>query len=438
MDSLNERDARDPEKEETFTRRRLFGLGSKASLSSAEVRLDQIEGQVTEFLGSNTSVTRRQLLKAGGVAGLGFAGFATGLAACADKSTPSLSSVASSQSSQGAATGAPGATPACSAASGASGLGPSRKIVWAIAAIGDWNLPVDVGFYDAATALGWDYSKVGVPLAQYSAEAQVNVLEQAILLKPDVLVTDWWVKGEADPLKKAQAAGIYVMSNDADNFPDDRKGLGISWVGSNFRQNGYQLGVKLLDTVTQAGKTTGTFLFGVASPGNANVEDRGKGIDDAVQAWNKANGTTFTYERFPDQAGGDAATSSGLYTAKLTQLGSNLVAASGDATAWPSIIISTLKAKGYTPGQIVLGGFRADPPALSGIQDGWIVASADESFYPFGFVTTMLAWQYLERGVAPSDSTFGGGLIDASNLAAIQQREATIQALAKQYGVKLT
>jgi len=359
-------------------------------------------------------LTRRQLLTAGSVAGLGALAVASGLEACTTSSQPTAS------------------------VSGSTSAGKKRTIVWAIAAIGDWNLPVDVGFNDAARLIGWQYTKVGLPLAQYSAENQVNVLERAILTKPDVLVTDWWVKGEVDPLNKAQQAGIFCMACDADNFPDDRNKLGIAWVGSDFRANGHALGLRLAAEVSKKGKTSGTFLFGVASPGNANVEDRGKGINDAVLEWNQAHGTSFTYERFPDQAGGDASVSSGLYSAKVTQLGPKLVAAAGDATAFPSIIISTLQAKGFTPGQITLGAFRADPPAINGMKNGWIVASADESFYPFGYVTTMLAWQYFERGMQPSDYKTGGGLIDSTNLSAIQAREARIQQLAKDYAVKLS
>jgi len=358
--------------------------------------------------------TRRRLITATGVAGLGALAMASGLGACTTNSTQT------------------------GAAASSAGTGKKRKIVWAIAAIGDWNLPVDVGFNDAARLIGWDYTKVGLPLAQYSAENQVNVLERAVLTKPDVLVTDWWVKGEADPLAKAQQAGIFCMACDADNFPEDRTKLGIAWVGSDFRANGHALGLRLAAEVIKKGKTSGTFLFGVASPGNANVEDRGKGINDAVQEWNQTHGTSFTYERFPDQAAGEASVSSGLYSAKITQLGSKLVAAAGDATSWPTIIINTLKAKGFSAGQVTLGAFRADPPAINGLKDGWITASADESFYPFGYVTTMLAWQYFERGMQPSDYKTGGGLIDSTNLAAIEAREAKIQQLAKEYKVKLS
>src|SRR5262245_63241669 len=126
---------------------------------------------------SDRRVSRRGLLKAGGMAGLGAAALASGI------STQTVLAAVR-----------PGTRPRSYALD--AGLGQPRKIVWAIAAIGDWNLPVDVGFYDAATMLGWEYSKVGVPLAQYSAEAQVTTLEQAIALQPAVRVTDCEVTGD--------------------------------------------------------------------------------------------------------------------------------------------------------------------------------------------------------------------------------------------------
>jgi ABC-type sugar transport system substrate-binding protein len=397
---------------------------SEGQLGRRRVMGDRNDMGTAGRLGAGDRFSRRKLLARGGTAGLGALALASGLSACGASSTPT----ASQQS--------PGPTQQPTAETGP--LGKKRTIVWPIAAIGDWNLPVDVGFNDAVRMVGWEYQKVGLPIAQYNAENQVNTLEKAILTKPDVLVVDWWVKGEAAVVEKAQKAGIFVICNDADNFPDDRKALGIARVGSDFHHNGYVLGQRLADTVAKSGKTSGVFLSGIAYPGNTNVEDKAQGVNDAVQDWNKAHNTSFTFERFPDQSAGEASVSSGLYSAKITQLGSTLVAAEGDATSWPTIVISTLQAKGFKPGQVALGAFRADPPAVTGIKDGWITASADESFYPFGFVATLLAWQYLERGLPPNDYISGGGLIDQTNLAEIEAREAKVQDLAKQYGVKLT
>src|SRR5271165_344456 len=46
--------------------------------------------------------------------------------------------------------------------------GKPRTVVWALAAIGAWNLPYDIGFIEACRFLGWNYKKVGMPLADYS------------------------------------------------------------------------------------------------------------------------------------------------------------------------------------------------------------------------------------------------------------------------------
>jgi len=215
----------------------------------------------------------------------------------------------------------------------------------------------------------------------------------AILTKPDVLVTSWWVKGVKD-----------VM---------------LQTLGSN-------------------GKKSGVIVFGNPFPGNDNIEARARGMQAAIDVWNSANGTSFTLDNFADKSDADARTSSGLYQAKVTQLGTNLVAAAGVATGWPTIVTDILSSKGSKPGQIVLGAFRADPPARKGLHDGWIVASADESLYPAGYVTATLAWQYFQRSIAPRDYATGGSVIDNSNIAAIDQRESVITNLSKQYGVRLS
>ena len=376
---------------------------------------DREEIEIAGELEATSGISRAKLL-AGGVAGLGALALTSGLGARA----------AIPKSVEHASAASPGL------------LGPKRTVIWAIAAIAPWNEPVDVGFNNAARIVGWDYRKVGVPIAQYSAESHVNVIKRAILTKPDVLVTSWWVKGVGPALADAQKAGIFVMSNDADNFREDRNALGIAHVGTDGYQNGIQLGERLADVLTKKGKKSGVVLFGNPYPGNENIEVRGKGIDAALKSWNKGHGTSFTLDNFGDQSDTSAATSSGLYGAKLTKFGNDLVAAAGVATGWPTIFIDALKTKGRKPGDVVLGAFRSDPPALKGVKSGWITASADESYYPVGFVTAMLAWQQLQRLAAPNDYFTGRSLIDKSNLAGIEKREAVIHQLSKRYGVRLS
>jgi simple sugar transport system substrate-binding protein len=297
---------------------------------------------------------------------------------------------------------------------------------------------VDVGFNDAARTFGWTYTKVGVPIAQYSDASHVDTIKRAILTKPDVLVTSWWVKGVKDVMAEAQQQGIFCLCNDADNFPDDRKSLGIAWIGTDGFANGRNLAQTMLQTLGNNGVTSGTIVFGNPYPGNDNIEVRARGMQSAIDAWNTANGASFTLDNFGDKSDTDAPTSSGLWQAKITQLGKNMVGAAGVATAWPTVITDVLNSKGIKPGQMVLGGFGAAPPARKGLHDGWIVASADESYYPVGYVTALLAWQYLQRSVAPRDYVTGGSMIDSSNIAAIDQRENVIDNLSTEYGVRLS
>src|SRR3954447_19592401 len=117
-------------------------------------------------LDEGSSITRRRALLAGVGGGLALAITACGGSeSWADKAA---------RSSAGAFTG------------------KARKLVW-VAAVDQWNLGVDVGFNEACKLLGWQYEKVGYPLAKYSAATHVDAIKRATIARPDVLVAPNWV-----------------------------------------------------------------------------------------------------------------------------------------------------------------------------------------------------------------------------------------------------
>jgi len=129
--------------------------------------------------------------------------------------------------------GAPGGLAGASAAAGIGyeGVphhGPKRLVIWALAAIADWNVSYDVGFNDAVRFLGWEYRKIGLPIAQYSAITHVEMINRAIQLHPDVLVTPDWVEGVGAAVQAALKKGIYVIINNALNYPDQIRALGLA------------------------------------------------------------------------------------------------------------------------------------------------------------------------------------------------------------------
>ncbi|MDX6439385.1 MAG: ribose transport system substrate-binding protein [Gaiellaceae bacterium] len=366
--------------------------------------MDDWDESIDRLADGSARISRAKLL-AGGVAGLGGLSLAGQLAEAASAAAPFQ-------------------------------RGPRRTIIWAVSEAAAWQAPIDVGFHDAAALIGWKYQKV---VGQGSSpENQVNVIRRATLAKPDVLASNYWYKPQMSAFADAQKAGIFTMAIEADGWPADRNKLGMSYVGVDNYLSGFTLGQRLASELVKKGKKTGTFVYGVPFPGSTNLEVQGKGISDAIDKANKKNGTSFRVENFPDKADSNIAQSSGLYRAKVKQLGSKFVGATSGSDNFPSIIIDVLKSTGKKPGDYVLGAFRSQPATLKAIRDGWVAASSDQSYYPPGFMSTLYAWLWLDRRMPPLDYETGGGLIDKSNLGEIQKREARINDLAKKYGIKVS
>ncbi len=317
--------------------------------------------------------------------------------------------------------------------------GKKRKLIWAIAAIAPWNVPIDVGYYDATRALGWDYQKVGVPISQYSAENHVNVLKQAILAKPDVLATMWWVKGVGAVMEEAQKQGIYCIAiGDADNFPDDRKALGIAHIGVDNHLASYSAAQPLLAELEKRDVTTGTIISGISHPGNENAEAIINGGKAAVEDWNKEKGTTFAYSSFPDTPpGADESQQAAIWKAQISKVGKELV---GVGVLWDGnvpVAIKALQESGLKPGDKPIASITTTERITNGIREGWIVATTDAGTYQDALLSTASAWGQLERAFPAVDVQTGGEVVTQENVAAAAERTAHVGSLAKKYGVKV-
>jgi simple sugar transport system substrate-binding protein len=314
--------------------------------------------------------------------------------------------------------------------------GPKRTVIWALAAIADWNLSYDVGFNDAVRFLGWEYRKVGVPIAQYSAASHIATINRAIQARPDVLVTPDWVEGVGASLQTAQQQGIYVVVNNALNFPDQISALGIAYVGADETKKGVASGNLLAATLVQAGKTSGTIITGNPFPQNANVQDRVLGLISAITDWNKAHHTSFTVVQLMDNSGSDPTGAIALWKAKITQVGPGLVALFASADTSTQAAVRASQEKGFRPGQYPIAAVDLSATALDHIKAGWVLNVIDAGFYMQGWLPVMLAWQALQRGY-PTSGFYdaSGSPITQKNLAQAQLASSLQVSLAKQYGV---
>jgi ABC-type sugar transport system substrate-binding protein len=316
--------------------------------------------------------------------------------------------------------------------------GKPRQVIWANGAIADWNLSYDVGSIDAARFLGWSYKKVGMPQTSYSSSQVIQVINEAIALKPDVLITPDWVEGEGVLFEKAQKAGIFVIVNNADNYPDQLASLGMAAATSNPNVLGQKSGQVLVNYLTQAGKKTGTIIMGNPYPQNTNQQGVVVGCQAAIAAGNQANGTKFVGVELADNSGTDEVGAIGLWKAKITQLGSSFIGGFAVADSTTQAAVKAYQGSGFKPGQYPLAAVDQTTASLQELQQGWVLCVVDAGFYMQGWLPVMLAWQALERGYPPS------GAIDCSGSAYVKSGAAGLIAanaqqiaLGKDYGVAL-
>jgi len=316
--------------------------------------------------------------------------------------------------------------------------GKPRTVVWALAAIADWNLGIDVGFYDACRLLGWKYKKIGVPVSQYSAANHIEAINRAILTHPDVLVTPNWVEGVAHAVEGALKQGIFVVINNANNYPNPISALGLAFIGQNEYNAGYQSGTKLAQVLAAKGKRKGTVIGGNGFPQNANLANRVRGAADAIAAYDKKHGTSFRVQSFLDQSGVNEASSVTAYKAKITQLGGSFIGIFASADISTSPAVKALQDMGAKPGQYPIGAMDVSTASLTSLSEGWVSHVVDQQFHAQGFLPVLLAWEALERGGKVNDYDTSGKLITKNGLATASAMQSKLSSLGKAYGVKLS
>jgi ABC-type sugar transport system substrate-binding protein len=317
--------------------------------------------------------------------------------------------------------------------------GPSRTVIWANGAIADWNLSYDVGSADAARFLGWNYKKVGMPQTTYSSAQVLQVINQVIALKPDVMITPDWVEGEGSLFAKAQKAGIFVIVNNATNYPDQMQSLGIAGATSNPNVLGEKSGTVLMNALVASGKKSGSIILGNPYPQNTNQQGVVVGVQSVIKSTNAAHGTNFVGVELADNSGTDAVGAIGLWKAKILQLGSSFVGGFAVADTTTQAAVKAYQESHFKPGQYPLAAVDVTTASLQELSSGWILCVVDAGFYMQGWLPVMLAFQSLERGYPAA------GLIDCSGAAITRSGVGALNAannkqitLGKDYGVSLT
>lgn len=309
--------------------------------------------------------------------------------------------------------------------------GTRRKLIWVPQALGDWDTAFQVGARDFCELAGWDYQRIGNP--SYSVENHVEGVDNAIAAKADVILTELESPGLSAAFQRGLGAGVTMVITDQGIEAEAAKfGLGI------INQDEYHAGTlngwqaaKFAQQLTK--KTSGMIVLGNGNPGSTSIDKRQNGSKAGIEAYNKANGTKYDFDAYPDGSFDELTASIQKWQAKFDKYGDDLVAAIG--TGNPTPIYQAMQERGMKPGSIAVGSTDIPPAHQQAIADGWVQWGIDQQFYLMGYYAAASAYATRESTYPYSTIKTGGEVVTAENLKSVQARTEIWLKKAKKYGI---
>jgi simple sugar transport system substrate-binding protein len=341
-------------------------------------KVDPVVEEAVDTLGLN-KVTRRRLLGGVGLTSASLAASAL-LAACTnndDKSSGSASATAA------------GDFPST----------PKWKFVFIChVTTNPFFTPTQYGAQDACALLNCEFQWTG---SKDSIVAEmVNATKTAISAKADGIALAVVDKNAFKaPVDEALAAGIPVVSYNADGAKDDPGTNRLAYIGQGLYDSGFQLGQRAIDSGLDSGEVVGF----IATPGQLNIQPRIDGASDAI----KQSGKSLKFT--PVATNADVTKGLSIidaYAQGHPDLAGMLAVDAGSTQAVGQVV---QKYKMRDKGLKVAGGFDLVPETLNAIKGGSLDYTIDQQPYLQGFLPVLYLYMYKLSGglVFPSQTNTG-------------------------------
>jgi len=280
---------------------------------------------------------------------------------------------------------------------------------------GPFSAVVQKGFLDACDELG---AKGEFFMAEADVARQVRYIDEAVIRKVDGIVTTIISDTAFDePIQKALAAGVNVISANADDSQGAAGNPRKSFIGQSFYTAGLSLGQYVAKKAIEKGldlKTQRVAIF-TSFPSSPWHAERGRGIRDGlVQAGADPKNIADV-----DCISEELATVERVQTGYLTANRDIKLFFATDGITTDRFTISA-KAAGAKPEDVFFGGFDLTPGTVDGIMDGYVLASIDQQQYLQGYFAVYLLY-LMKKYEFVSDIDTGKALIDKSNVAIYQE-----------------
>ena len=258
--------------------------------------------------------------------------------------------------------------------------------------------PTQYGAQDACSLLNCEFQWTGS--ATSSVAEMVSATNTAISAKADgiaLAVVDKDAFNE--PVNQALAAGIPVVSYNADGAVDDPGTSRLSYIGQGLYDSGFQLGQRAIASGLESGEAVGF----IATPGALNIQPRIDGASDAI----KQSGKSIKFTA----VGTNADVPKGLsiidaYAQGHPDLAGMLAVDAGSTQSIGQVVEKySMRDKGLK----VAGGFDLVPATLEAIKAGSLDYTIDQQPYLQGFLPVLYLYMYKLSGglVFPSETNTG-------------------------------
>ncbi|HEV2920253.1 MAG TPA: sugar ABC transporter substrate-binding protein [Actinomycetota bacterium] len=340
-------------------------------------KVDPVVEQAVDTLGLNR-VTRRRLLGGVGLTSASLAASAL-LAACTNNDDKSSDSAA--------------------ATAGDFPETPKWKFVFVChVTTNPFFTPTQYGAQDACALLNCEFQWTG---SKDSIVAEmVNATNTAISAKADGIALAVVDKNAFNaPVNQALAAGIPVVSYNADGAKDDPGTNRLAYIGQGLYDSGFQLGQRAIASGLDSGDVVGF----IATPGQLNIQPRIDGASDAI----KQSGKSLKFTAVATNA--DVTKGASIidaYAQGHPNLAGMLAVDAGSTSSVGQVV---QKYKMRDKGLKVAGGFDLVPETLNAIKGGSLDYTIDQQPYLQGFLPVLYLYMYKLSGglVFPSETNTG-------------------------------
>jgi simple sugar transport system substrate-binding protein len=341
-------------------------------------KVDPVVEEAVETLGLNR-VTRRRLLGGVGLTSASLAASAL-LAACTNNND-------NQSSDAGAATA--GDFPST----------PKWKFVFVChVTTNPFFTATQYGAQDACALLNTEFQWTGSKDAIVAE--MVNATNAAISSKADGIALAVVDKNAFNaPVNQALAAGIPVVSYNADGAKDDPGTNRLAYIGQGLYDSGFQLGQRAIESGLDSGDVVGF----IATPGALNIQPRIDGASDAI----KQSGKSLKFT----PVGTNADVPKGLsiidaYAQGHPDLAGMLAVDAGSTQSVGQVVQKyDMRSKNLK----VAGGFDLLPETLNAVKGGSLDYTIDQQPYLQGFLPVLYLYLYKLSGglIFPSETNTG-------------------------------